>query len=69
MIMKKLMLNVKGMHCSSCEMLIKDSLDELGVPKAEASHKTGIVNVEFDEKKVSEKKIKEAIKKEGYEVA
>jgi copper chaperone CopZ len=67
--MKKLSLNVKGMHCPSCEMLVTDSLTEIkGIEKAEAFHKKGKVDVSFDEKLVSEKQIKETIKKEGYEV-
>ncbi len=66
--MKKIELKVKGMHCTSCEMLLKDSLDEIGVKNASASHKAGLVNVEFDEKKLSEEKIKEAIRKEGYTI-
>lgn len=62
--------DVKGMHCKSCEMLIKDSLGEAeGVRKAEASHAKGFVKVDFDETKISEDKIRSMIKKEGYEVA
>ena len=60
---------VNGMHCASCEMLVKDSLDEAdGVKKAEASYAKGTVSVEFDEAKISEDKIRTIIKKEGYEV-
>jgi copper chaperone CopZ len=60
---------VKGMHCSSCEMLIKDSLEETkGVNAAEASHKKASVSVDYDEAKISEKMIKSIIKSEGYEV-
>ena len=61
-------IKTKGMHCSSCEMLIKDALEELaGVTKAEASHKTGVITVDFDASKVKEKDIIEIIKIEGYE--
>ena len=60
---------VKGMHCKSCEMLITDSLNETeGVQQATASQKSGIVNVRFDEAKVSPAQIKAIIQKEGYEV-
>lgn len=60
---------VKGMHCTSCEMLLKDSLvDAVGVKKAEASYAKGTVSVEFDEAKTSEDKIRYIIRKEGYEV-
>ena len=66
--MKNVLYNVKGMHCKSCETLIKDSLEEIdGVQKVDVSHERGYVKVTFDEKKVNEDKIQSAIKKEGYE--
>jgi copper chaperone CopZ len=67
--MKKITLKVKGMHCPSCEMLIKDSLEEIeGIKKAELDHKKGTAIVEYDEKKVNEALIKSTIAKEGYKV-
>ena len=65
--MKKITLNVKGMHCPSCEILLKDSLEELeGVSNAKADSKSGIVEVDFDESKTDIDKIKSVIIKEGY---
>lgn len=65
----KIEIKTKGMHCTSCEMLLKDSLEELeGVSNIEASSKTGIVSVDFDETKITENKIIKTIKQEGYEV-
>jgi len=66
--MKKATFNVKGMHCKSCEMIIGESLTDLGAKKAKAAWKAGTVDVEYDEKTLSEQQIKDAIKKEGYEV-
>ncbi|MBI2675759.1 MAG: heavy-metal-associated domain-containing protein [Candidatus Aenigmarchaeota archaeon] len=66
--MEKMNLNVKGMHCSSCEKLIQMALEDIGV-KAKADNRKGIVSVEFDPSKSSLKKIKESIEKEGYKVA
>ncbi|MEK6816660.1 MAG: heavy-metal-associated domain-containing protein [Nanoarchaeota archaeon] len=67
--MKNVLYNVKGMHCKSCEMLIKDSLEEMdGVQNVDVSHEKGYVKVTFDDKKLKEDKIKSAIKNEGYEV-
>ena len=61
-------LTVKGMHCESCEVLIKDALLEVdGVKSAQVSRAKNSVEVEFDEKKVSEQKIKDIIKQEGYD--
>lgn len=67
--MKNVSYNVKGMHCKSCEVLIKDDLEDMeGVQKVEVSHEKGYVKVTFDEKKLKEDNIKSAIRKEGYEV-
>jgi len=65
----KLKLQTEGMHCGSCEILVKDALGELeGVRNVEASWKTGIVDVDFDESKTDKMKIIETIKKQGYKV-
>jgi copper chaperone CopZ len=67
--MKKIKIKTKGMHCASCEVLLKDALEELaGVKNAKASCKTGIVSVDFDTDKVTEREIIEIIKLEDYEV-
>ena len=65
--MKEITLNVKNMHCKSCEMLITDALKELEV-KSKADSDKDIVKVSFDEIKITEKEIKTAIKKAGFEV-
>lgn len=59
---------VTGMHCGSCEMLVKEDLEEIGVKVKEVSHKKGIVTVDFDDKKINESKIKTTIESEGYKV-
>ncbi len=61
-------LQVKGMHCGSCEMLITDALTDMGVSDVKASHKEGSVKVAFNTGKVNLDEIKNAIEKEGYEV-
>lgn len=55
------------MHCNSCSNLIENELKGL-VTKVSASYSKGIVEVEFDEKKISEKKIIKIIEKAGYKV-
>jgi copper chaperone CopZ len=65
--MKTITLKIKGMDCNSCAMLIKDSLLELkGIKDAEV--KVGEAKITFDETKVDEKKIKETIREDGYQV-
>ena len=66
--MKVIAFGVKGMHCKSCEALIKDILEEAGVANAEASQEKGKVTVAFDEDKIKIEDIKKLIQKEGYTV-
>lgn len=62
-------LKVEGMHCTSCEVLLKDALEELdGVASAEASIKDNAVFVRFDGGKVKLYDIKKAISELGYKV-
>ena len=63
--MKKIQLKIKGMHCASCEVLIQDALEEVGA-KAKVDSKAGKAVIEYDEKKLTDEKIKQIIKKEGY---
>lgn len=67
--MKKIKLNIAGMHCPSCEMLITDSLEDLdGIEIIQISHKKGYAIISYDESKTNEDKIKKIIEKEGYKV-
>ena len=65
--MVKSSFRVKGMHCRSCEMLITDSLTDAGAKKVEVSHQSGSLTVEHNDN-LSDKKIRELVKAEGYEV-
>lgn len=67
--MKKIKLDIKGMHCSSCAMDIDFDLEDLeGVKSAKTSYAKQATEVEFDEKKVTEKDIAAQINKTGYKV-
>jgi copper ion binding protein len=67
--MTKKTFNVKGMHCKSCEMILKDSISEIdGVKSVDASAVKNSVTVDYDEKKVKDAMIKKAIVTEGYQV-
>ena len=62
-------LNVNGMTCHSCEMMIKEELEELdGVISVLASSKDNKVIVDYNESKINLDKIKEVITEEGYKV-
>ncbi len=61
-------LNVQGMHCESCETLIKEELKELpGVIEVQISSKDGQGTVETNTNSVTESDIQQAIKRAGYE--
>lgn len=65
----KIMLNVEGMHCKSCVMLVKDALEEKGAKnvnvKLDGKTKKAIVSCEYEGDKID---IINTIKKEGYKV-
>ena len=66
---KKTIYQVKGMHCKSCEMLIKDGVGELdGVEKVDVSLAKNTVTVEYDASIITTKKLVDAIEAEGYTV-
>ncbi len=67
--MQKKVFQIPDMHCSSCVMRLEAIEDELeGVRSARASYQKARMEVEFDETKVSEAAIIEAVKKKGYQV-
>ena len=59
---------MEGMHCKSCEVLLKDELEEVGAKDITVSASKGIVQATIDEKKLSEAKVRQIIEKEGYKV-
>ncbi|MBU3978506.1 heavy metal translocating P-type ATPase, partial [Patescibacteria group bacterium] len=64
--MKKVTFQVKGMHCGSCEMLIKDELGEIaGASDPRIDFKTGIGSVMLDIAKSSPEAILKAIDRAG----
>ena len=61
-------LNVTGMHCKSCEMLLSDSILEIkGVQKVSADSKRGTVTLSYSGESILET-VKKTIDKEGYKV-
>ncbi len=67
--MKKKTLNVKGMHCKSCEMLIREELEDTQVVNnINVSVDKGLIAFEYDQDKISLDKIKKIIEGEGYTV-
>ncbi|KQB94107.1 hypothetical protein GEPA3_0847 [Geobacillus sp. PA-3] len=67
--MMTITLYVQGMTCGHCQMAVTNALQELdGVKRVEVHLQEGMVDVDYDETKVSVDKLKEAIEEQGYEV-
>lgn len=68
--MKKVTLKLKGMHCTSCSVLIDTVLEELpGVKSSKTSYAEQKVELEFDPAKSTIPQFISAIKVEGYEAS
>lgn len=62
-------LNVQGMTCGHCKMSVENALNNLeGVQTAEVNLDVGNVAVTYDEAKVNQEAMKEAIEDQGYDV-
>jgi copper chaperone CopZ len=67
--MAKQVFRVLDMHCSNCAMTIEGLEDDLpGVKSVQASYHKGLVEVEYDEKRLNEAMIRDAIAGLGYTV-
>ena len=65
--MKNIRLKVNGMHCQSCEVFIRDTLEDIeGVASASADMKKKTVNVLFNDDKISTEQIRTIILELGY---
>jgi copper chaperone CopZ len=65
--MIKKTFKIDGMHCTSCALLIESDLEDAGV-KAVCNYARQTLTVEFDEKKITEEKIRDVVVKTGYRV-
>ena len=66
--MKKITLNVKGMHCASCVAVVERALKKTdGVSDARVNLSTEKAHVEFDDSKVDASKLISAVKGKGYD--
>ncbi len=67
--LRKIKINIEGIHCRSCKTLIETEVDVLaGVKDIEVDYKTGECRIEFDDQKISRKEIFAAIEKLNYQV-
>lgn len=67
--MTKQRLQICGMHCVGCAMTIDGALEDLaGVQSANTSYVRQWVDIQYDERKLTEQQIIDAIRSAGYEV-
>lgn len=67
--MKKTTIDIAGMHCRSCEILIEDKLTEIPhVERTVVNYKKGTAEIHYDEKKPNMHDVELAIKEAGYAV-
>ncbi len=67
--MIKAKYHVKGMHCTSCEDIITDALNEIEGVSGKANYKKNVLLVEYDEKLLNEKQIIKVVKNLGYSIS
>ncbi len=67
--MKKITINIWGMHCASCSAVIERTISKIKwVEKATVSLAENTATVSFDSHEVTEKDIHDMIKRQGYKV-
>jgi len=66
--MKKKSYKVLGMHCTSCPLLIESDLEDAGV-KAACNYARQTLDVEFDDSRIAEEKIRDVVRSSGYELS
>ena len=65
--MKKINIQVIGMHCASCSTIVQKTLTKTdGITSANVNLTTAKATIEFDEKKINPEEIKDTIIKRGY---
>jgi copper chaperone len=64
--MKKEIIKISGMSCNHCVKSVEDAIKALPVEKYHVT--INLLDVEYDELKISHQQISEAIEEEGYTV-
>jgi len=65
--MTKKQFKIQGMHCVGCAMVIDGALEDLlGVRSATTNYAKQVTDVIYDEKRLNEEMLVEAVNKAGY---
>jgi len=66
---KKITIQIEGIHCRSCKTLIETEVGVLeGLKGIDVDYQTSKCRIEFDDQKISQRRIFEAIEKLNYKV-
>jgi len=65
--MTRKQLQLSGLHCVSCSLLIEEELADIGVA-AKANYAKQLVECTYDEKKITGATIQDVIEKLGYKI-
>ncbi|MBU2028648.1 sulfite exporter TauE/SafE family protein [Patescibacteria group bacterium] len=67
--MNKLIVNITGMHCRSCEMLVEDKLSEIPeIGRSKVHYKNGTAEIFYGSQKPNNQEVIEAIRSAGYDI-
>lgn len=66
--MIKKVYKIQGMDCDSCAKMIELDMEDIGV-KASCSYPKGELLVEYDAKKIDEKRLFDVIQTAGYSLS
>jgi len=67
--MENKILKVSGMHCKSCEIILKEEIKKIsGIEGSIPNHKEDIIELTFDGSDETLKLVKKIIEKEGYKI-
>ncbi|MEI7934599.1 MAG: cation transporter [Chlorobiaceae bacterium] len=62
-------LQVSGMSCGGCELLVKEALEEQkGVTLVEASYRKGVVAIDYEPEMITMETVKAVIEQQGFRV-
>lgn len=68
--MANINISVEGITCGGCEKSIRNALlERAGVTEVNASHKTGVVAIDYDDSQIQQDQLKQAIVDAGFDVA
>jgi copper chaperone len=70
MAMQKEIFQVEGMSCNHCKMAVENAVKKLpGMLLAEVDLAAKTLQVEYDDEKIKQEKIRQAVEETGFEVA